>query len=198
MRKTAAPTPHRKSRANISPFKRIPRCVSLSFPVLRCSSSSPYPRSLIRGTIRDTDPECLRSCWNFCDVGKRRGFRHQRMSCAPCRMSPLDEAVPPSCITPASRHVAIKEPVSSIQAFFAKGSNVHTSAVYSRARRMPRRPVYEIIRAHTAPLGGGIFLSGDRGAPSIRCKRGAKTLGRERGRQSFAHATHGNYRRRGC
>lgn len=114
----------------------------LSFPILRCSSSSPHPRSLVRGTIRDTDPgnECLRSCWNFCDVGKRRGFRHQRMSCAPCRMSPslpLDEAEPPSCITPASCHVAIKEPVSSIQAFFAKSSNVHTFAVYSRARRMP-------------------------------------------------------------
>lgn len=111
----------------------------LFFPPVLRYSSSPHPRSLVRGTIRDTDPgsECLRSCWNFCDVGKRRGFRHQRMSCAPCRMSPsspLDEAEPPSCITPASRHVAIKEPVSSIQAFFAKGSNVHTYSPCTRVR----------------------------------------------------------------
>lgn len=60
MRETATPMPHWKSRTNISPFKRIPRHVSLSFSFilshplflsfsflsLRCRySSSPHPHS---------------------------------------------------------------------------------------------------------------------------------------------------------
>lgn len=130
------------------------------------SSSSPYSRSLIHGTIRDTDPgrECLRSCWNFCDVGKRRSFRHQRMSCAPCRMSPLDEAEPPSCITPASRHVAIKEPVGSVQAFFAKGSNVrtHLRCVFACEEDASKTRLRNNTRAHRAAGRRYIFIGRSR------------------------------------
>lgn len=67
----------RKSRANISPFKRIPRRVSLFPRALRCCSAAariiprflssspfhPLERVLVRDTIRDTHPggECLHS-----------------------------------------------------------------------------------------------------------------------------------------
>jgi len=129
------------------------------------------------------------------------------MSCAPCRMSPsppLDgaERGPPSCITPfppPSRPSPVTSRSKNLAPFRHSSRKVVAyTRIFACEEDMPWRPVYEIIRAHTASLGGGIFLSGDRGAPSICCKRGAKTLGRERGRQSFAHATHGNYRRRGC
>lgn len=164
MRETAAPMLHRKSRANISPFKRISRCVSL-FSLSSIAVPArilPFP-SVARFAIpAHPGGKCLRPCWNPCDVGK-------------CRVSDIKECVrlavrrrcrPSRRLYSYSRHSSTRQTWRSIQAFFAKDNNLHTFPyIFANEERIPRRPVFKITRAHAALPGGGergdIFLSGD-------------------------------------
>lgn len=187
MRETATPMLHRKSRANISPFKRISRCVSLfSLSSVAAPARIPVP---IRGTIRDTHPggKCLRPCWNPCDVGKCRVFDIKEcVRLAIRRRCRLSANHPYATPPPHPRHSSAREIWRSIQAFFAKDNNLHTRSLYIYERRedgSKTRFQNNARTRHAAPPGGeggDIFLSGDRGAPSIRCKRGVKTPARER------------------
>lgn len=128
---------------------------------------------LVRGTIRDTHPEgkCLCPCVGISVMSVNAGGFDIK-ECARlrrrCRLS--------------AHHLQREDPPFPFGHVFAKSYNLHTLYIpYIFASETRECLSKTRFQNNARTPGGDIFLSGDRGALSIRCKRGVKTLVRERG-----------------